>query len=86
MMMFISQTQTHPWLLRAMWHLQGRNEFTRNACFRASFNYSVFKTLWWRIRDSNPRPQACKARALPAELIPQLRELLAHKSRYLKTE
>src|SRR5215471_16715335 len=25
----------------------------------------------WRIRDSNPRPQACKARALPAELIPR---------------
>ena len=25
----------------------------------------------WRIRGSNPRPQACKARALPAELIPQ---------------
>src|SRR5262245_24926787 len=27
----------------------------------------------WRIRDSNPRPQACKARALPTELIPRRR-------------
>ena len=27
--------------------------------------------LLWRIRGSNPRPQACEARALPAELIPQ---------------
>ena len=25
----------------------------------------------WRIWDSNPRPQACKARALPTELIPR---------------
>jgi hypothetical protein len=29
----------------------------------------------WRIRGSNPRPQACKARALPAELIPRTRGL-----------
>ena len=28
----------------------------------------------WRIRDSNPRPLACKANALPAELIPQVEE------------
>ena len=27
---------------------------------------------WWRLRGSNPRPQACKARALPAELSPRL--------------
>jgi hypothetical protein len=26
----------------------------------------------WSIWDSNPRPQACKARALPAELMPRL--------------
>ena len=37
--------------------------------------YSVFKVLltlsgWWRIRGSNPWPPACKAGALPAELIP----------------
>ena len=38
--------------------------------------YSVFKVhflpfrVWWRIRGSNPWPPACKAGALPAELIP----------------
>ena len=26
--------------------------------------------IWWRIRDSNPSPLACKASALPDELIP----------------
>jgi hypothetical protein len=30
---------------------------------------SVF--LRWSVRDSNPRPPACKAGALPAELTPQ---------------
>ena len=40
--------------------------------------YSVFKVhfkpfgLWWRIRGSNPWPPACKAGALPAELIPHI--------------
>ena len=40
--------------------------------------YSVFKVhfkpfgLWWRIRGSNPWPPACKAGALPAELIPHM--------------
>ena len=28
------------------------------------------KILWWRISDSNRSPQACKASALPDELIP----------------
>jgi len=27
---------------------------------------------WWRMTGSNRRPPACKAGALPAELIPQL--------------
>ena len=27
---------------------------------------------WWRIRGSNPWPPACKAGALPAELIPHM--------------
>ena len=27
--------------------------------------------LWWRHGDSNPRPIACKATALPTELCPQ---------------
>ena len=40
--------------------------------------YSVFKVhprpfrRWWRIRDSNPWPPACKAGALPAELHPHI--------------
>ena len=28
--------------------------------------------VWWRIRGSNPWPPACKAGALPAELIPHM--------------
>ena len=28
-------------------------------------------TLWWSRWGSNPRPQACKARALPTELRPR---------------
>ena len=31
----------------------------------------TFKDVWWRQRGSNPRPHACKARALPTELCPQ---------------
>ena len=29
--------------------------------------------LWWRMPGSNRRPLACKASALPAELIPQIK-------------
>ena len=29
------------------------------------------KIVWWRMTGSNRRPPACKAGALPAELIPQ---------------
>src|SRR6185369_10966250 len=29
--------------------------------------------VWWRMTGSNRRPPACKAGALPAELIPHLR-------------
>jgi hypothetical protein len=28
--------------------------------------------LWWRMTGSNRRPPACKAGALPAELIPRI--------------
>ena len=31
---------------------------------------------WWRHGDSNPRPIACKATALPTELCPQGSEIL----------
>src|SRR5271157_3224269 len=29
------------------------------------------RQIWWRRRDSNPLPHACKARALPIELLPR---------------
>ena len=29
---------------------------------------SPMRTGWWILRESNPRPQACKASALPSEL------------------
>ena len=29
--------------------------------------------MWWRLRESNPWPPACKAGALPAELNPHIR-------------
>ncbi|SPA51333.1 protein of unknown function [Cupriavidus taiwanensis] len=35
--------------------------------------YQAFRTArkrWWRMTGSNRRPPACKAGALPAELIP----------------
>ena len=31
----------------------------------------IYKTKWWRMTGSNRRPSACKADALPAELILQ---------------
>ena len=31
-------------------------------------NWATQPSLWWNLRGSNPRPHACKARALPAEL------------------
>ena len=48
-----------------------------NACFttpQTSFKACRSKTGiedWWRMTGSNRRPPACKAGALPAELIPQ---------------
>ena len=48
--------------------------FSLLTCLYTKYIYSVFKVLtlsgWWRIRGSNPWPPACKAGALPAELIP----------------
>ena len=32
-----------------------------------------FSFYWWRLRESNPWPPACKAGALPAELNPHIR-------------
>ena len=52
---------------------ESRTRYLLIACLLDSrfVNYSVVNDRRWRIRGSNPRPQACKARALPAELIPQ---------------
>jgi hypothetical protein len=33
-------------------------------------SHFVIEHLWWRMTGSNRRPPACKAGALPAELIP----------------
>ncbi len=32
---------------------------------------SLFKSIWWRRQESNLRPSACKADALPTELRPR---------------
>ena len=34
--------------------------------------FSSLKPIWWRLRESNPWPPACKAGALPAELNPRI--------------
>ena len=36
------------------------------------FFLSTNTNIWWRMTGSNRRPPACKAGALPAELIPQV--------------
>ena len=41
---------------------------------------------WWRIQGSNLRPPACKAGALPAELIPQNRKLIVQRQSLLRKE
>ena len=40
----------------------------------AGLNYGAI--IWWRISDSNRSPPACKAGALPDELIPQISNTL----------
>jgi hypothetical protein len=49
--------------------LFGRRTLTRHAVELRSTPHG----LWWRHGDSNPRPIACKATALPTELCPQVR-------------
>ena len=36
-------------------------------------DWATYKLNWWRWQESNPRPSACKADALPVELHPQNR-------------
>jgi hypothetical protein len=40
--------------------------------FRVKALFSLYSKSWWRMTGSNRRPPACKAGALPAELIPRL--------------
>ena len=42
----------------------------------ASAAFAMNTDKWWRMTGSNRRPPACKAGALPAELIPQDRNAL----------
>ncbi len=35
----------------------------------------ILRSKWWRQRGSNPRPEACKATALPTELCPRIKSL-----------
>ena len=43
----------------------------RGPCFRRAKPDENFPCWVWRRRDSNPLPPACKAGALPIELLPQ---------------
>ena len=47
--------------------------------FERDRHIADFHLQWWRIQGSNLRPPACKAGALPAELIP-------HKTHSAETE
>ena len=58
------------------------NNFTHGANYRNRTNNLLITSqlrcqlrqigIWWRLWDSNPRPSACRADALPAELNPQM--------------
>ena len=37
-----------------------------------AFDFDSSLKKWWRMTGSNRRPPACKAGALPAELIPHM--------------
>ena len=52
----------------------------------SSFDRFTSFRLWWRIRGSNPWPPACKAGALPAELIPHIKLIVQNISFFLRKE
>ena len=67
--LFISAFRCHPWALRPARMPRG--------CFVSVFGFqgtaaALLCQRPWRLRDSNSRPPACKAGALPAELSPLL--------------
>ena len=58
-----------------------RRESNPHGCIPADFKSAAsacsatptsFNFVWWNQRESNPRPPACKAGALPIELCPQI--------------
>ena len=53
--------------------------FSLGLLFNFQGTFLLYKKGWWRIQGSNLRPPACKAGALPAELIP-------HKTHSAETE
>ena len=40
--------------------------------------FEIIHFLWWRQRDSNPRPQRCERCALPAELCPHVKAVTSY--------
>ena len=51
-------------------NLHGAQEFNPQTN-HPTHTHSSHTEVWWRMTGSNRRPPACKAGALPAELIPQ---------------
>ena len=58
--------------------------FARNSRFRRT-SRACCVIGWWRMTGSNRRPPACKAGALPAELIPQAKSLRVGGSGWTRT-
>ncbi len=52
----------------------GKGRFAMFSRSRSSAEHPLVFTFWSGIRDSNPRPSAWEANALPTELIPQREE------------
>ena len=46
--------------------------FTARCPYSCLIHWHIKSLSWWRIQGSNLRPIACKATALPTELIPQI--------------
>ena len=49
-------------------------------------SFPIGQTCWWRRTESNCRPPACKAGALPAELRPRIRFVPLGKSTLLSSQ
>ena len=64
----------YPYLLDLILTLDARRYLFTHVVKEQLFAFGwigfLHPSIWWRRRDSNPRPSACKADALPAELRP----------------